>query len=58
MRLLAATVSVAHRTLPSISISVSVRAWKKLLIRIRYSARSMNPITVPTMPRKLIIPKF
>lgn len=54
----AATVSVAHRTLLKIKISVMVRTLKILLMSTKYPASSKNPITVPTIPRKLMIPKF
>jgi hypothetical protein len=55
---LAATVSVAHKTLLRTKTSVSVSTSKILLIKTKYPASSRKPITVPMMPRKLIIPKF
>jgi len=54
----AATVSVAQRTLLKINISVKLRALKILFKNIRYPAIKRNPITVPMIPKKLIIPKF
>jgi hypothetical protein len=55
---LAATVSVAHKTLLRINISVRVSTSKILLISMMYPEINKNPMTVPTIPKKLIIPKF
>lgn len=56
---MAATVSVAERTLLTMSSSVSVSTWKiVLLMNTRKILRQMKPMTVPTTPRKLIMAKF
>jgi hypothetical protein len=59
MRDMAATVSVAQRTLLIIIISVNVSIWKNIsLMKIIKAVRHKNPKTVPSMPKKEIIPKF
>jgi len=56
---MAATVSVAHRTLLSIIISLRLSCLKnKELISEQKRLRQMKPMMVPMIPRKLIIPKF
>ena len=56
---MAATVSVAQSTLPTINTYSVVRTLKiHLLSKYRMRVMPMKPIIVPTMPKKLIIPKF
>lgn len=60
IRDMAATVSVAHRTLLTISTSSVDRVPRKthLLRQYRMMTRLVKPIRVPTMPKKLMMPKF
>ena len=59
IRALAATVSVAHRTLLSSIIYLSGSFWKKReSMPQQHRVIKINPIMVPMTPRKMIIPKF
>ena len=56
---IAATVSVAHSTLLIISVSFSVKESKKIESNnYRTNERQINPKIVPTIPKKLIRPRF
>lgn len=56
---IAATVSVAHKTLLIIKVYLSVKESKKIeSSNSNTSERQINPKIVPTIPRKLINPRF
>lgn len=56
---IAATVSVAHKTLLNSIISFRFSSLKmKLLISEQKRQREINPMMVPIIPRKVIMPKF
>jgi hypothetical protein len=56
---IAATVSVAHRTLLNINTYFRVKVLKiTLSTKLRKIDNNTNPIIVPITPKKLIIPKF
>jgi hypothetical protein len=54
-----ATVSVAHKTLLIIRVSLSVKVSKNISSRMdKKRERQMKQMMVPKMPKKLISPRF